>query len=392
VIDADSAKDARTKIRNEGLMPTEVAQEIHRRRTSFSLDRILRGSEPTAPNKQRTEQVASVTRQIATLMSAGITLTDALKAVIEQAPDKQCERVYREVREKISKGLSFGEALTGYPAYFPDLYCNMVKSGEAAGNLDEVMRRLADFLQAQARMRNKVGAALVYPAIMVIIGTIVVAVLVTFVVPQVTQLLRRQGKELPLPTQILVNASHVLGTWWWLIILCLAAAIYLFQKATATERGGLIWDRIKLKTPVLGDLFLKQAISRFSHTFATLLRSGVPVMQALQVTRNILDNRVLAQALDDVHKHIQEGTDISTPLKLSGVFPPTVGYMIAVGEQSGNLDELLDKLADVYDEELEVATQKMTAVIEPMIIVVLAVVVGGIVVSIILPILETMKL
>jgi len=392
VIDADSPKDARAKIRAEGLMATEVAEEGARQRKSFSLDRILRGSQPTAPNKVRTEQVASVTRQLATLMGAGITLADALKAVIEQAPDKQIERVYRQVREKISKGLSFGEALTGYPAYFTELYCNMVKSGEAAGNLDEVMRRLADFLQSQARMRNKVGAALVYPTIMVIIGTIVVAVLVTFVVPQVTQLLRRQGKELPLPTQVLVSTSEILGTWWWLIILGLAAVIWLFQKLTATERGGLAWDGIKLKLPILGDLFLKQAISRFSHTFATLLRSGVPVMQAIQVTRNILGNRVLAGVLDDVHRHILEGTDIATPLKLSKTFPPTVGYMIAVGEQSGNLDELLDKLADAYDEELEVATQKMTAVIEPLIIVVLAVIVGGIVVSIILPILETMKL
>lgn len=390
VVDADSPKEARAKLRRERLMVTAL-NALAARKAAFSLARFTRRGIPTIPNKKRLEQVAAVTRQIATLLGAGITLADALKAVIEQAPDKQVEAVYREIREKISQGQSFGDALSGYPAYFTELYSNMVKAGEAAGNLDEVMRRLADFLQSQARMRNKVGAALVYPGIMVTLGTIVVAVLVTFVVPQVTQLLRRQGKALPLPTQILVDTSGFVRTWWWALLLGLAALIWTFQRIVATDRGGLAWDRLKLKIPVLGDLFLKQAVARFAHTLATLLRSGVPVLQAIQITRNILANRVLSAVLDKVHDHIMEGTDISTPLKLSGAFPPVVGYMIAVGEQSGNLDELLDRVADAYDEELEVATQKMTAVIEPLIIVVLAVVVGAIVVAIILPILETMQ-
>ncbi len=390
VVDADSPKEARSKLRGEKLLVTEIAP-LGEKKKKFSLKQFLPSSQPTFPNKKRTEQVAAVTRQIATLLAAGIPLAEALKAVVEQAPDREVETVFREIREKISRGLSFGETLHGYPAYFTELYCNMVKAGEAAGNLDEVMRRLADFLQAQARMRNKVGAALVYPTIMIILGTLVVAVLVTFVVPQVTQLLRRQGKVLPLPTQILVNVSSFIRDWWWAVMLALAGLLWIFQKVVATDRGGYLWDQFKLKVPILGDLFLKQAVSRFAHTFATLLRSGVPVLQAIQITKNILGNRVLARVLDQVHDHIMEGTDISTPLKLSGAFPPVVGYMIAVGEQSGNLDELLDKVADAYDEELEVATQKMTAVIEPLIIVFLAVIVGGIVVAIILPILETMQ-
>ena len=391
VVDADSPKEARTKLRADRLLVTEIAP-LKAGKKGFSLKHFLPSSEPTFPNKTRIEQVAAVTRQIATLLAAGIPLAEALKAVVEQAPDRQMETVFREIREKISRGLSFGETLHSYPAYFTDLYCNMVKAGEAAGNLDEVMRRLADFLQAQARMRNKVGAAMVYPTIMIILGTLVVAVLVTFVVPQVTQLLRRQGKALPLPTQILVAVSDFIRDWWWAMMLGLAALIWLFQKVVSTDKGGFLWDRFKLKIPVLGDLFLKQAVARFAHTLATLLRSGVPVLQAIQITKNILGNRVLARVLDQVHDHIMEGTDISTPLKLSGAFPPVVGYMIAVGEQSGNLDELLDKVADAYDEELEVATQKMTAVIEPLIIVFLAVIVGGIVMAIILPILKTMQL
>ena len=390
VVDADSPKEARNKLRAEKLFVTEIAP-LEGKRKSFSLKGLLPSSEPTFPNKKRIEQVAAVTRQIATLLAAGIPLAEALKAVVEQAPDRQMEAVFREIREKISRGLSFGETLHAYPAYFTELYCNMVKAGEAAGNLDEVMRRLADFLQAQARMRNKVGAAMVYPTIMIILGTLVVAVLVTFVVPQVTQLLRRQGKELPLPTQILVAVSDFIRDWWWAVMLGIAALLWLFQKIVNTEKGGYLWDRFKLKIPVLGDLFLKQAVARFAHTFATLLRSGVPVLQAIQITKNILGNKVLARVLDQVHDHIMEGTDISTPLKLSGAFPPVVGYMIAVGEQSGNLDELLDKVADAYDEELDVATQKMTAVIEPLIIVVLALIVGGIVVAIILPIMKTMQ-
>ncbi len=389
VVDADSARDARTKLRQEKLLVTEINPLGKKKKLSLGL---FKKSQPAFPNKKRIEQISAVTRQIATLLAAGIPLAECLKAVIEQAPDKEVETLFREVREKISRGLSFGEALVGYPAYFTDLYCNMVKAGEAAGNLDEVMKRLADFLQAQTRMRNKVGAALVYPTIMIIIGTIVVAVLVTFVVPQITQLLRRQGKALPLPTQILVDVSNFLRDWWWAILLSIAALLWTFQKITSTEKGGFWWDKIKLKIPVIGELFLKQAVSRFAHTFATLLRSGVPVLQALEITKNILGNRVLAHVLEQVHDHIMEGTDIATPLKISKAFPPVVGYMIAVGEQSGNLDELLEKVAEAYDEELDIATQKMTSVIEPLIILFLAVVVGGIVVSIILPILKTMQL
>lgn len=389
IIDADSPREARIKLRTQHLFVTDIAETRGKRDRKIAIKGI---TGVDAPNKLRTDQVATATRQMSSLLAAGIPLAEALRMVIEQAPDKKFEGTMRDIRERVTQGISLADAAAAHPAYFTDLYANMVRAGESSGALDKVMSRLANFLQGQSQLRNKVGAALIYPMIMVVIGIIVVAVLMVVVVPKVTQLLRGRGQELPLPTQVLITISDAFANYWLLMLMGALVFVVLFQLFINSDRGGLLWDRFKLAVPVFGDLMRKQAVARFSTTLSTLLQSGVPALEAIGVTRRVVGNRVLSNALMTVHNHVLEGTDISTPMKLSGVFPPMVTYMVGVGEQAGNLEEMLERVADTYDEEVNLATQKMTSVIEPLIIVVLAVIVAGIVIAIILPLLELQQM
>ncbi len=389
MVDADSARDARNKLRSENsLYVTDIVEAKAQKKRKIALKGI---TGVDFPNKQRSEQIAMVTRQMAALLSAGIPLTEALRMVIEQAPDKRVEATFRDIREKVSQGISFGDAVMMHPAYFTNLYSNMVKAGESSGALDQVMLRLSKFLQAQARIKNKVGAAMIYPVIMIVVGLIVVTILMTLVVPKITQLLEGKGEELPLPTKILIGLSDFLQSYWLFLMFGVLLLTIGFQVFINSKRGSFIWDTFKLRVPIFGDLLRKQTMARFSTTLATLLRSGVPALQAIDVTKNVLDNRVLGTALEDVHKHIMEGADISTPMKLSGQFPPMVSYMVGVGEQAGNLEEMLERVSETYDEEVDLATQKLTAMLEPLIIVFLAVVVAGIVVAIVMPLMQLQK-
>lgn len=388
IIDADTTRDARQKLKKDKLFVTDIKEAKSKQKRSLKI-RGVTGVE--TPNKQRTEQIAAVTRQMASLLQAGIPLAEALRMVIEQAPDKKIESTFRDIREKVTQGMPLGDAVLNHPGYFSDLYSNMVKAGESSGALDKVLIRLAGFLQAQTRLKNKVGAALIYPLIMVAVGVIVVAVLMVFVVPRVTQLIKGRGQDLPLPTHILITASEFLVNYWLLVLVGILLLTIAFQMFVNSPRGGLLWDSFKLKLPVFGDLMKKQSMARFTVTLATLLRSGVPALQALQVTKKVLDNKVLQNALQQVHDRVIEGTDLATPMKMSGAFPPTVSYMVGVGEQAGNLEEMLERVGATYDEEVDLATQKLTSVIEPLIIVALAVVVAGIVIAIVMPLLQLQR-
>lgn len=388
IVDADSPREARIKLKHDRLYVTDLKESRGRRKRSVQIKGI---TGVDAPNKLRNDQVAAVTRQMASLLRAGIPLAEALRMVIEQSPDRKIEAVFRDIREKVTQGMPLADAVNQHPGYFTELYSNMVRAGESSGALDQVMIRLATFLQAQSRLKNKVGAAMVYPMIMIIVGVIVVAVLMTTVVPRVTQLLRGQARELPLATDILIACSEFLQHNWFLILVGILLATILFQLFVNSKKGRLAWDTFKLKVPVFGDLMRKQAVARFSTTLATLLRSGLPALDAIDVTKNVLDNVVLKGALESVHDHVLEGTDIATPMKMSSAFPPMVCYMVGVGEQAGNLEEMLERVSETYDEEVDLATQKLTSMIEPLIIVFLAGVVAGIVVAIVMPLLELQK-
>jgi general secretion pathway protein F len=383
VIDADSPKEARLKLKGRRLHVTDLS--------------TVGGEEKGGPRKRRSrffsrrrpDQIAMLTRQLATLLGSGIPMIGGLTALIDQVEYRDLKAAMMDVREKVSQGGSLSDAMGGHPIYFSELYVNMVRAGEAGGNLDKVLFRVADYMHTQNRTRAKVMAALTYPIIMLLIGGGVVAILLTYVVPKIMEVIQKQGKAaLPLPTEILLAVSGFMGRYWWLLLSIGIGVIVAYIQARATRKGRLWIDTMKLRVPVVGSLIKKASISRFALTFATLLESGLPVLEAMGVVRKVVDNELLAETLDMIRQKIAEGADIATPLKQSKVFPPVVGYMIGVGEESGRLEELLKKTAEAYDEEVEVAAQKMTSLLEPLMIVVMSVVVGFVVLAILLPILE----
>ncbi len=400
VIDADTTREARNRLRRENLLVSEIHELRGGRRTKTGkagakgrklgvIDRIRRQRQARAtPSMRDLEILTSITRQLGTLLSSGIPLAETLKAIIEQAERRDVETMFREIRERINSGGSLADALEEHPRFFGELYVNMVRAGEATGNVDVVLRRLADYLQAQRALRRKIVSAMTYPAMMVAIGLIVVSILMAVVVPKITGMLTDQGKTLPAPTQILIFVSDLFKDWWWAGALFIAACSFAIERIYKTDKGRMFIDKNMLRLPIIGDLLRKQAVARFTRTLSTLLQSGVPAVQSLEITRTVVGNRVLADATEHIRVKILEGTDISTPLKATGVFPPVVSYMVAIGEQSGELEQMLDRVAISYDEEIDIATERMTSVIEPIMIVVLALVVGYIVISIVLPILQ----
>lgn len=388
IIDADSPREARLKLRNQNVMVMEMTA---RAASVKSTERKVKVLDFSRAAKGKSE-IPMYTRQLATLLKAGIPLAQAMSAMIEQCQISDLEAAFRDIREKLTSGHGFAESLAYHPHYFTDLYVNMVKAGEASGRLDAVLHRLADYLQRQAQIRNRVTAALAYPVVMVLVGIVIVVILMTFVVPKVLNVVQRSGQTIPVPTQILKNTSDFLGAYWTVLLGLVIGAMLLHRWMMRKVEYRYKIDRLKLRIPVLGDLFRKSAVSRFAVSMATLLKSGVPVLDALRIVKDIVNNQVLARTLDHVQKRIVEGADISTPIKRSGVFPPVVGYMIAVGEQSGELEGMLEQVASAYDEEVEVQTQKVTSLLEPLIIVAMAGVVGFIVISVMLPILRMSNL
>ncbi|MFT7485841.1 MAG: general secretion pathway protein F [Candidatus Paceibacteria bacterium] len=402
VIDADTPRDARQRLRRDNILVSELSELRSGRRkgkkvpkgTTVKKDSLwlrfqtFRQTQHTGQSAKDIEIVAAITRQMGTLLAAGIAMAETLNAIIDQAQSRRIETIFRSIRERITSGTSLGDALAEYPALFSDLYVNMIKAGEATGNVDVVLSRLADFLQAQRALQRKVVSALTYPIVMLVIGFLVVTILVSFVVPKITGMLIDTGQEMPTPTRVLIAISDWFKEWWILIPVGGFIVIVIFNKIYATKKGQLKIDRAKLNMPIVGELMRKQAVARFTRTLATLLSSGVPAVRSLEITSAVVGNRVMADATDNIRKSILEGTDIATPLKESGVFPSVVGYMVAIGEQSGQLEDMLDRIADSYDEEIEVVTERVTTLLEPIMIVALACVVGFIVWAIVLPILQ----
>lgn len=386
IVDADSPREARLKLRAEGIHVTDI----------HAMDDKKGGGEGKSSGprtglfapKANPGELAIVTRQLSTLLSAGISAVDALKAIIEQVESRDMEKVLRDVREKVTQGDTLGEALGRHPRFFNELFCNMVKAGEASGQLDTILTRLAGYIVRQNRLRQKLSGAMTYPVVMIIVGTLVVTVLMTFVVPKLTSLFKKVGEGLPGITQALIAISQFFQGYWWSIFV-LMFLIWLFIRAMkSSEQGLLRYDGARMRMPIVGDLLRKTAIARFANTMATLLQSGIPVLESLKIVQRVVNNAVLAKTVGEVHDAILEGSDIATPLQDSGVFPPMVGYMIATGEQSGQLEELLETVSDAYDEEIDMSINKLISVLEPVIIIVLAGVVLFVVAAIMIPLIQ----
>ena len=403
IVDANTARDARSKLRSDHMHVTEmweVADKKSRKDQSVSKKTRSLTAKKGKPGgllsmeielfqpKISTRDLATFTRQFSTLLRSGIQLTDALNALVEQCVDPHLERVLRNVKEEITSGNNLAEAMAKHPRFFSDLYVNMVRAGEASGHLDVVLTRIADYLQKQASLKGKVLAAITYPAIMVIVGLAVVIFLMSYVVPRITQILKDRGQPLPFITEVLMTASDFTKAYWIYVLLVMVIGGFFLKSLIGTDAGRLKFDSMLLRLPIFGTLFSKQAISRFALTFSTLLKSGLPALDSLKIVALVVNNAKLTQVINNIHARIIEGADIATPIRKSKVFPPMVGYMVSVGEQSGQLEEILDRIAESYEEELDLTIQRLTSMIEPIIIILLAVVVGFIIAAVLLPLLD----
>ncbi len=369
------------QLREQGIFPTELHESSSppvRRRWSSLLVSLQRS----------TAELASATRQLATLLSAGLSLEVALGTVAEQSDQPLIGRVLANVREEVIQGNPLHQALAGHREVFPDIFINMVQVGENSGTLDQALERLADFLENQARTRARIQAALAYPILMSLVGSGVLVFLFVFVVPKITRMLQEMEMALPWPTLVLIKLVALLAAWWWLLALVLVVGLVLLQRYRRTDNGRIHLDRMLLKAPLFGRLLLLIATSRFSRTLGTLLQSGVPLLKALDISRNLLDNRVLSQAVETAIVQVQEGGTLAAALRETAVFPPMLAQVTAAGEQSGKLEEMLFKVADTYEHQSNLSITGMLSLLEPLMILFMGGVVGFAVLAILLPIFQ----
>lgn len=386
IVDADSSRAARLKLRRNGIFPIELREEVEARseKREFDVLRLLR--------RIRLQETAVMVRQLSTLLSAGLPLVESLTAVIEQVPNPSLKKIVTQVRERVNEGSSLADAFVQHPRIFSALFVNMTRAGERSGTLEIVLERLADFTEKQVAFRHKIAAAMVYPILMTFVGIGVLGFLLGYVIPTVTQIFEDLEQTLPLPTLLLMSASDTLRRFWWVGVVAVALVLLAVDRYGRTTTGRLMLDRLKLKAPIFGQLTLKIAIARFARTLAILLKSGVPVLTSLDIVKNVVNNRVLQQVIEEARDNIREGQDIAPPLRRSQLFPPLVTHMIAVGEKSGKLEDMLLRVADTFESEVETSVQGLTSLIEPLMILVMGSVVGFIALSILLPIFQINQL
>ena len=348
-------------------------------------------SKPKPAGKVPARDVVIFTRQFSTMINAGLPLVQALDILAKQSDNKALQQVTRAVVFDVESGATVSDALGRHPKVFTDLYTNMVAAGEAGGILDTILMRLATFLEKNDALIRKVKGAMIYPLVIAGVAVIAVTVLLWKVIPVFETMFASVALELPAPTRFVIGLSRFINGYWWAVLGGAAAAVFLVRNYYATQGGKLVIDRLLLKLPVLGDVLRKSAVSRFTRTLGTLIGSGVSILDGLEITARTAGNRVIQDAILESRASIAGGDTSAAPLAKSQVFPPMVISMIAVGEQTGGLDEMLTKIADFYDGEVDAAVSALLSLLEPMMIVVLGVVVGGMVVSMYLPIFDMMN-
>lgn len=371
VKDAGSARELKTVLKAEGVYLTELweldATGQSRQEAEAGGIRIELTGRVTS------QDISLATRQLATLARAGIPLVDALSALIDQLDKPALKATYTQIRDRISEGQSFSEALGAFPRYFSNIYINMVNAGEQSGTLELVLARLADFMEGQQRLRNKVISAMAYPVLMAAIGTLILWIMMVVVVPKVTAIFEDFGQTLPWYTRTLMGLSDMMRSWifWLVLIPVVAGGVFMFIRWKRTPDGRTRWHAFVLRVPVFGQLFMMIAMSRFARTLGTLLSSGVPVLKALEITRHVLGNAILENVVDGAIVSVREGEHLFKPLQESGRFPPIVSKMIAIGEQSGQLEEMLDNVAVFYNDQADTRISIMTSILEPVMILIM---------------------
>jgi type IV pilus assembly protein PilC len=373
-IEAESAQAVALKLRSMGYIVIEIKEKKEAFSFSFSLKKKITQKDLTV-----------FARQFATMINSGVSITRALAILAEQTENSTLAEVIKQLRKDVEAGLSLSEALSKQGKIFPPIFINMVRAGEAGGVLDETLLRLADHFEKDAAIKARVKSALTYPTAVLIFSLLIATAMIVFVVPTFMNMFQSLGGNLPAATMMLVNLSNFVRGKWYLIIGTFVLLIYGYKTVNKTEKGKYFFDALKLKLPIFGSLLKKMAISKFSRTFSTLVASGVPILQAMDIVADTAGNEVVARSLREARASIKEGETISKPLSKSPVFPPMVVQMIAVGEETGALDTMLKKIADFYDEEVATMVDSLTSLLEPLLMIFLGIIIGGIVIALYLP-------
>jgi type IV pilus assembly protein PilC len=379
VIVAESKEAVRARLRRQQIIVTQVKEQG--KEIAFPL---LRGG--ISP-----KELAVFTRQFSVMIDAGLPLVQCIEILGIQSENKVFQKVLLQVRQDVESGATLADAMRKHPKVFDDLYCNMIAAGEAGGILDTILQRLAVYIEKIVKLRRAVRSAMIYPIAVLSIAALVVTIILWKVIPTFAALFAGLGAELPLPTRVVIWLSNFVGRYFLLLVFLLGALLYALKRYHGTYRGRRVIDGLLLKMPVLGLVLRKIAVARFCRTLATLVSSGVPILEALEITAKTAGNAIVEDAIMATRKSIEEGKTISEPLKETEVFPPMVVHMIAVGEQTGALDAMLSKIADFYEEEVDAAVENMLTLLEPIMILFLGIVIGGIVISMYLPLFSLLS-
>jgi len=383
IVDAESTKAARQKLKATGIFPTDITEQAEaQEKSAIRMDVAQLFARVSQP------ELAMMTRQMATLTRADLPLVASLDALTEQTENAQFKAILTSVREKVQEGSALHVAFADFPRVFPPIYTNMVAAGEQSGALDGVLERLAEYLEKQLALRSRIRSTLAYPIVMLFVSLGIVSFLVTVVIPKITKIFADTGQILPPTTQALISLSNFTREYWWAMGGLAIALIYGLRRYIRTPGGKRVWDRFVLRVPIFGRLARLVAVSRFTRTLATLLSSGIPLLRSLEIVKNVVGNTVLEEAIVEATEAIREGASIADPLRRTGIFPPIVIHMIAVGEKSGELEPMLVKVAETYDLEVDTTITTLTSLLEPLLILVMSGVVLFIILAVLLPICE----
>ncbi len=379
-VNSEGINQAKAKIKSMGVMLIDIKEKksgASKDKSSFSFGGSI-----------KVEELALFTRQLATLAKAKIQIVEALSALMDQTDHPRLKVILSEIRGKVNEGTSLAKAFGDYPKVFDNVYVNMVEAGEQSGNLEIVLLRLADFTEAQTKLKNQIKGAITYPVIMVVIGMIMFGIIFTVVIPKITKIFATMDKALPWTTQLCIWISDFLLNYWYAVIIGMFATYYFFMKYISTPKGKSWWHRLLLKMPIIGELTTMINVSRFCSTLATLMGSGVPILTAMSIVKNIIANVHMAKAVDEAKVLIKEGGSMATPLKASGYYPTMVTHMITLGEKSGELEPMLKIVSDNYEDQVNNKLSGLTSVLEPIMMVGMGLAVGFIVFSVVIPMME----
>jgi general secretion pathway protein F len=372
------AADERTvlaRLEEQGQMPIKVLSS--EQGGIWGLQFALPWQKKRVPRKD----LLVFTHELSTLVHAGLPLDRCLSILASLTENPYLAEITKDLLKEIKGGRSLSEALAVYPQVFPKIYVNMVRAGEAGGALDQILKRLVDYLENAEELRNYVSSALIYPAILAVVGTLSIIIMMTFVIPKFAGIFENAGAPIPLPMQIMLGTSAIITGYWWLGVLAGLGLWYMVRRRLQSEEGRLSWDRWKLRFPVLGGVYLRMEVSRFGRTLGTLLTSAVPLIQSINIVKEVVGNRAIAYAMEPIKSGVKKGEGLATPVRNSGIFPPFAVHLLEVGEETGRLDTMLLQIADTYDRELRVALKRLIALFEPAVILVMGLIIGVMVVS-----------